>query len=193
VISDSPEKDDDAHSWDDDVRDAEREGDVADVIAFAAEANGEGLGKDDDPWDSEDDEPTGKTQQPGPSEGQGVDPNSWDSEDESETKLARRRGKEDVNMQDLDDLVGEVLDGQKRIAIHEHLADFRCTKCDHAVIRFTGFEWAPEVDYLSVRNYHGKPEKLRSKLNVSSGSTAYCCQCCTLVPRCSSPYFQACG
>jgi hypothetical protein len=190
MISDSPEKDDDAHSWDDDMKTAEDEMAIADVIAFATESRGEGAFQDNDPWDSEPDEPSeGKLKQKGPSEGQGVDHHSWDSEDEGETKNVKRQGKslkkmkgipmstEDSSLQDLDELVGEVLDGQKRVPVHEHLPDFRCTQCDHGVICFAGFKWASEVDYLFVRNFHGKPEKLRPKLSLSPGNTAYCCQC----------------
>lgn len=188
MISDSPQKDDDNHSWDDDVPDAEDRANFAEVMA-TAEAQGEGTIEDDDPWDSEPDEPTARARrQPGASEGQGVDHNSWDSEDEDETKVVKRRGKiirkksiqqtaEDRSMQDLDDLVAEVVDGQKRLAVPQHLPDFRCTQCDNAVICFVGFEWAAEVDYLFFRNFHGIPEKLRPKLNASSDNTAYCCQC----------------
>jgi len=183
TISDSPQKDDDAHSWDEAGPDAEE---VADVIAYAAEAGG--AVEDNDPWDSDPDEPSAKPQQRGPSEGQGVDHGSWDSEDEGEKKVVKRRGKtaqkkqvayaeEDTSMQDLDDLVGEVLDGQKRVPVVERLPDFRCTQCDNGVICFVGFEWSQEVDYMFVRNFHGKPDKLRPKLNLSSGNTAYCCQC----------------
>jgi len=186
LISDSPQKDDDAHSWDEDVPDADDATAVADVIAYAIEDGDKGAVQDDDPWDSEDDEPAAK--QLGPSEGQGVDHNSWDSEDEGETGVVRRRGQasrknkagrteEDACMQDLDDLVGEVLDGQRRVPVHESLPNFRCMQCDNSVIRFVGFEWAPEVDYMFVRNFHGKPNKLRSRLNLNSGCTAYCCQC----------------
>jgi len=188
MISDSPEKDDDAHSWDENAPDDENDVTTADVIAYAAEARGAGVTDDDDPWDSEPDEPSTKSQHRGPSEGQEVDHDSWDNEDAGETKVAKRCGKlsrkksfetaeEDTSMQDLDDLVGEVLDGQKRVAVHEHLADFHCMQCDNAVICFTGFEWAAEVDYLFIRNFHGKPAKLRPKLCLNSGKTAYCCQC----------------
>jgi hypothetical protein len=183
TISDSPQKDDDEHSWDE--PDAADKAAVADVIAYEAEARGEGVGEDNDPWDSETDEAGPKLRQRGPTEGSAVDHNSWDSEDEENKRVVRKRtksgrketAKEDVCMEDLDDLVGEVLDGEKRVAVHEKLSDFRCTQCDHAIIRFAGFQWAPEVDYLFVRNFHGKPEKLRPKLKLSTGDAAYCCQC----------------
>jgi len=119
TISDSPEKDDDAHSWDEDGPDEENDvrpgsqGSAAAVIAYAMEARGEGAIEDDDPWDSEPDEPSTKSQQRGPSEGQEVDHDSWDSEDEAQTKKSITTAKEETNMQDFDDLVGEVLDGQK--------------------------------------------------------------------------------
>jgi len=182
VISDSPQKEEDNHSWDE--PDAADKAAVADVIAFA-EARGKGGVEDNDPWDSEPDEPGPKSKQRGPSEGLEVDHNSWDSEDEADTSVAKKRSKsvrkknaqEDASMQDLDDLVGEVLDGAKRLPVHENLSDFRCTQCDNAVIRFPGCQWAPEVDYLFVRNFHGKPEKLRPRLKLSTGDAAYCCQC----------------
>jgi len=178
LISDSPGKDDDEHSWDE--PDAAEEAARADVITSAAE----GAIQDND-WDSEPEEPRARPRQRGPSEGLGVDHSSWDSEDEAETRVARRCSKaarkknigEDAGMQDLDDLVGEVLDGQKRVPIHEKFSDFRCTQCDNSIIRFAGCQWAPEVDYMFIRNFHGKPEKLRPRLNLASENTAYCCQC----------------
>lgn len=174
LISDSPQKDDDEHSWDEDVPDADVP--VADIIAFAAKGTGEAAHQDDDPWDSEDDEPAPKPQQLGVSEGKDVDHDCWDSEEEIETKAVRRH-EEDGGMKELDDLVGEVLDGQRRIPVHELLPDFRCMQCDNSVIRFVGCEWSPDVDYMCVRNFHGKPNKLRPMLNLNSGCTAYCCQC----------------
>merc|ERR1719272_108734 len=116
LISDSPGKDEDVHSWDgeeEDVADAEPE--VGNVIAFAAEPVQESG------WDSEPDEPAPK--QPGLSEGKAVDHGSWDSDEEGETKVERTRCRklprkpcvEDPSMEDLDDLVGEVLDGQRRL------------------------------------------------------------------------------
>merc|ERR1719272_84500 len=84
LISDSPGKDEDAHSWDgeeEDVADAEPE--VGDIIAFAAEARGEGTVQDSG-WDSEPDEPAAK--KPGLSEGKAVDHTSWDSDEEGEKK-----------------------------------------------------------------------------------------------------------
>lgn len=166
-----------AASWDSNQR-----GHDEAPVAFEAEAAATAKAHDDDPWDSEPEE----TKQPvcGPSEGQ-MDNTSWDgSDDEGVGKAGKRpvrslrRPKQDDINDDIDDLIGEVVNGTpSAIPIHQPVPGFSCTKCDFQVLRFAGFEWALDVDYMFFRNFRGKPEKLRAKLNAAKGTSAYCCQC----------------
>ncbi len=56
-------------------------------------------------------------------------------------------------------------------------AKLRCVKCDFAVARFEGSEWKSDVDYLFFRNNHPEAAKLKTRLKLSHGRIAYCCQC----------------
>lgn len=53
----------------------------------------------------------------------------------------------------------------------------RCTQCDFRVVRFDGCAWAPDVDYLFLRNSVPDERKLAPKLLRKPGAAAYCCQC----------------
>jgi hypothetical protein len=148
--------------------------------------------KDDDPWDSDDGMkkppvPKKSCGQRGLSEGK-VDQGSWDDDEDAQAaRLFKKNNKslkkkQEVDVDDptvgLDDLVDSVSSGKPvSVPIHEYVDGFQCTQCDFKVIRFTGFEWGPKAEYLFFRNYYGKPNKLKSRLNASTSCSAYCCQC----------------
>ena len=52
-----------------------------------------------------------------------------------------------------------------------------CTKCDCKVSIFENKMWDVGVNYLFFRNNYNRPEKLKSKLVDSYGTTCYSCQC----------------
>lgn len=50
-----------------------------------------------------------------------------------------------------------------------------CVSCDHKVIRFPNYKWAPSTDYLFLRNNY--PNTVQKNLIPAPGLCAYCCQC----------------
>ena len=50
-----------------------------------------------------------------------------------------------------------------------------CVSCDHKVIRFPNFRWAPSTNYLFLRNNY--PDTVKKNLIPAPGVCAYCCQC----------------
>ena len=52
-----------------------------------------------------------------------------------------------------------------------------CLACDFKVVTFDEFTWAPQTDYLFLRNNVPEFSRLKSNLKSSPGSRAYACQC----------------
>ena len=50
-----------------------------------------------------------------------------------------------------------------------------CVSCDHKVIRFPNYRWAPSTNYLFLRNNY--PDTVQKNLIPAPGVCAYCCQC----------------
>ncbi|MEA1911976.1 MAG: hypothetical protein U9N32_09960, partial [Spirochaetota bacterium] len=53
----------------------------------------------------------------------------------------------------------------------------RCIKCDKRVVRYIGYKWKSECDYLFFRNFVTNPEKLEEGLMRDNSFSAYACQC----------------
>ena len=54
-------------------------------------------------------------------------------------------------------------------------SNLSCLSCDHIVIRFPDSRWAPETDYLFLRNNY--PNRVDRNLKRAPGWCAFCCQC----------------
>lgn len=67
--------------------------------------------------------------------------------------------------------------GLERGGPYECCKNIRCRSCDHGVIQLSDHEWAPSANYLFLRNFYPKLDKLRTNLKYCPGSVAYCCQC----------------
>ena len=59
----------------------------------------------------------------------------------------------------------------------EHATSYRCSKCDFRVLRFDEQRWAPDADYMFLRNYMPDVAKLQTKLLPADSQCAQACQC----------------
>jgi hypothetical protein len=53
----------------------------------------------------------------------------------------------------------------------------RCSRCNAAVVRFPGQAWAPDADYMWLREHYPSVEKLSGKMRAAPAAAAYACQC----------------
>ena len=65
---------------------------------------------------------------------------------------------------------------------------YRCSKCDLRVLRFTDQQWAPDVDYMFLRNFMPNVDKLQAKLRARDGHCAYSCQCTWVTAELGLPH-----
>lgn len=56
-------------------------------------------------------------------------------------------------------------------------SSLRCTSCDFSVLRWDGYAWASDVEYMFFRNHVPDRRKLEAKIRRQAGAAAYCCQC----------------
>jgi hypothetical protein len=86
---------------------------------------------------------------------------------------------------ELDDLLGEVMavdvpppQKSQPGAINSELVDnYHCIGCDKQVLGVMDAVWTDDVEYLFVRNFYPKADKLKKQLRKKKGWIAYCCQC----------------
>ena len=63
----------------------------------------------------------------------------------------------------------------REISSPKFCSNLICINCDHKVIRFPNYKWAPKTDYLFLRNNY--PNSVDKNLIPQQGVCAYCCQC----------------